>query len=164
MRKYIILFALLLGISLNLQAQETVTVKGKVIDTEGVPMVGVNISVIDAPGLGTITDLDGNYQLKMQRYQRLAFTYLGYETLEVLIKDKFDINVTMKEAEASVLDEVVVTGLGTQKKITVTGAVTNVKVDELKHYSSSNLSNALAGNVPGIMAMQTSGQPGKNTS
>ncbi|MDD4698067.1 MAG: TonB-dependent receptor [Fermentimonas sp.] len=164
MRKYIILFALLLGISLNLQAQETVTVKGKVIDAEGIPMVGVNISVIDAPGLGTITDLDGDYQLKMKRYQRLAFTYLGYETVEVLIKDEFDINVTMKEAEASVLDEVVVTGLGTQKKITVTGAVTNVKVDELKHYSSSNLSNALAGNVPGIMAMQTSGQPGKNTS
>lgn len=62
------------------------------------------------------------------------------------------------------MDEVVVTGLGAQKKITVTGAVTNVEVSELKRFPSSNLSNVLAGNVPGIMAMQTSGQPGKNTS
>lgn len=62
------------------------------------------------------------------------------------------------------MDEVVVTGLGAQKKITVTGAVTNVEVNELKRFPSSNLSNVLAGNVPGIMAMQTSGQPGKNTS
>jgi outer membrane receptor for Fe3+-dicitrate len=70
----------------------------------------------------------------------------------------------MKESSGTVLDEVVVTGLGTQKKITVTGAVTNVKVEELRRFPSSNLSNVLGGNVPGIMAMQTSGKPGKNTS
>ena len=70
----------------------------------------------------------------------------------------------MKESEASKLDEVVVTGMGTQKKLTVTGAVTNVDVGELKRFPTSNISNALAGNVPGIIAQQTSGQPGKNTS
>lgn len=164
MKKYLILFVMLLCISFNVKAQETVTVKGKVTDTQGVPMIGVNISVIDAPGLGTITDLDGNYQLKMERYQRLAFSYIGYEAVEVLIRDEYVVNITMEEADASVLEEVVVTGMGTQRKITVTGAVTNVKVEELKRYPSSNLSNVLAGNVPGIMAMQTSGQPGKNTS
>lgn len=164
MKKYLILFVMLLCISFNMEAQETVTVKGKVTDTQGVPMIGVNISVIDAPGLGTITDLDGNYQLKMERYQRLAFSYIGYEAAEVLIRDEYVVNITMEEADASVLEEVVVTGMGTQRKITVTGAVTNVKVEELKRYPSSNLSNVLAGNVPGIMAMQTSGQPGKNTS
>jgi TonB-linked SusC/RagA family outer membrane protein len=164
MKKYLILFVMLLCISFNVLAQETVTVRGKVTDTQGEPMIGVNISIIDAPGLGTTTDLKGNYELKMKPYQRLAFTYIGYETVEVLVKDEYVINITMKEAEASELEEVVVTGMGTQRKITVTGAVTNVKVDELKRYPSSNLSNALAGNVPGIMAMQTSGQPGKNTS
>ena len=88
MKKYLILFVMLLCISFNMEAQETVTVKGKVTDTQGVPMIGVNISVIDAPGLGTITDLDGNYQLNMERYQRLAFSYIGYEAVEVLIRDE----------------------------------------------------------------------------
>lgn len=164
MKKYIILFALLLIIPINIFAQETVIVKGKVTDVQGEPMIGVNISVVDMPGLGTVTDLDGNYTLKMEPYHKLAFTYIGYERVEIMVKDKYVIDVQMKEAEASLLDEVVVTGMGAQKKITVTGAVTNVKVDELKRYPSSNLSNVLAGNVPGIMAMQTSGQPGKNTS
>ncbi len=70
----------------------------------------------------------------------------------------------MKESEASELDEVVITGTGAQKKLTVTGAVTTVNVDDLKSNPSANLSNALAGNVAGVLAMQTSGQPGVNTS
>lgn len=164
MKKYWILLIALCSFSINMQAQETVTIKGKVTDTEGEPMIGVNISVVDMPGLGTITDLDGNYQLKVEPYKKLAFTYIGYESVEIPIRDELLVNVTMREADASVLEEVVVTGMGTQKKITVTGAVTNVKVDELKRYPSSNLSNVLGGTVPGIMSMQTSGQPGKNTS
>ena len=164
MKKYLILLVTLLCISVNMLAQEKVNVRGKVTDIHGEPMIGVNISVVDVPGLGTITDLDGNYQLRMEPYHKLAFTYIGYERVEILVKDKYVIDVQMEEAKASVLDEVVVTGMGTQRKITVTGAVTNVKVDDLKRYPSSNLSNVLAGNVPGIIAMQTSGQPGKNTS
>jgi TonB-linked SusC/RagA family outer membrane protein len=164
MKKYLILFFALLCVSIDMPAQETVTVRGKVTDEQGEPMIGVNISVVDAAGLGTITDLDGNYQLRMERYKNLSFTYIGYESVNVLIKDEYVINVTMKEGGTSVLDELVVTGLGAQKKITVTGAVTNVKVEELKHFSSSNLSNVLGGNIPGILSMQTSGQPGKNTS
>lgn len=70
----------------------------------------------------------------------------------------------MKESEASELDEVVITGTGAQKKLTVTGAVTTVNVNDLKANPTANLSNALAGNVAGVLAMQTSGQPGKNTS
>lgn len=164
MKKYIILLATMLCVAMSAHAQEMVTVTGQVVDVHGEPMIGVNIAVVNVPGLGTITDLDGNYELRMERYQRLAFSYIGYERVEVLVKDELEINVTMEEAKSSVLDEVVVTGLGAQKKITVTGAVTNVQVEELKRYPSSNLSNVLGGTVPGIMAMQTSGQPGKNTS
>jgi len=155
---------MMLSLCGNTWAQEQVTVKGRVTDTKGEAMIGVNITVVNVPGLGTVTDLDGYYQLRMERYQKLAFTYLGYEAVEILVKDALTIDVTMKESAGSVLDELVVTGLGTQKKITVTGAVTNVKVEELRRFPSSNLSNVLGGNVPGIMAMQTSGQPGKNTS
>ena len=70
----------------------------------------------------------------------------------------------MSEEKTNAIDEVVVTGLGTQKKLTVTGAITNVDVSQMKQFPSSNFTNALAGNVPGIIAMQSSGQPGKSTS
>lgn len=155
---------MLVGFSTAVCAQESITVTGTVTDTKGEPMIGVNITVKDVPGLGTITDIDGQYRIKMDAYNRLIFTYIGFESVEVQVKDQRVVDVEMVEAEASVLDELVVTGMGTQKKITVTGAVTNVDVGSLKRYSSSNLSNTLAGNVPGIIARQTSGQPGKNTS
>ena len=70
----------------------------------------------------------------------------------------------MQEEKINAVDEVVVTGLGKQKKLTITGAITNVDVDKLRKYPTSNFTNALAGNVPGIITMQSSGQPGKNTS
>lgn len=164
MKKYLAVFLLLLIVPLTILAQQTITVSGTVIDTQGEPMIGVNITVRDVAGLGTITDINGKFTIKMEPYHRLLFTYIGYEDVDILVKEQHVVNVTMKEAAASELDEVVVTGMGTQKKLTVTGAVTNVDVQELKRFPSSNLSNALAGNVPGIMTQQTSGQPGKSTS
>ena len=112
-------------------------------------MIGVNIAVVDVPGLGTITDIDGYYQLTMERYQKLLFSYIGFEPVEIMIKDELNIDIIMEEAQSSVLDELVVTGMGAQRKITVTGAVTNVEVEELKRFPSSNLSNVLAGNNRG---------------
>lgn len=164
MKKYLAIFLLLLVIPIAVLAQQTITVKGTVIDTQGEPMIGVNITVKDVAGLGTITDINGNYSIKMEPYHRLLFTYIGFENVEVLVKEQRTVNVTMKESAASELDEVIVTGMGSQKKLTVTGAVTNVNVEELKRFPTSNISNALAGNVPGIIAQQTSGQPGKSTS
>jgi len=90
----------------------------------------------------------------------LVFTYIGFEKVEVLVKEQRTVNVTMKEASAREIDEVVITGTGAQKKLTVTGAITNVDVDVLKANPSGSMANALAGNVPGILAMQTSGKPG----
>ena len=101
----------------------------------------------------------------MQQYQTLVFSYIGYKPVSVLVKgDKKVIDVQMSEEKTNAIDEVVVTGLGTQKKLTVTGAITNVDVSQIKQFPSSNFTNALAGNVPGIIAMQSSGQPGKSTS
>src|SRR5690606_28218618 len=79
-------------------------------------------------------------------------------------KENLVINVTLIEAESTTLDEVVVTGTGAQTRLTLTGAVSTVNVDDLKNSPTSSLSNALAGNVPGVMAMMQSGQPGKNIS
>ena len=165
MKKYIIMLIVLLGTTISAFAQKDVEVTGTVTDATGEPLIGANISVKDAKGLGVIADIDGNYKIKVKEFQTLVISYIGYQSQEVTVKSgqtRYD--VKLSEEEVNAIDEVVVTGMGTQKKLTVTGAVTNVNVEELKHFSSSNLSNTLAGNVPGIIAMQTSGQPGKNTS
>lgn len=164
MKKILITFILLLSCTLGVWAQEAIIVTGVVTDTNKEPMIGVNIIVRDVPGLGAITDIDGKFKIKVEPYQRLIFSYIGFDKVEVLVKEQRVVNVTMKESSESTLDEVVITGTGAQKKLTVTGAVTTVNVADLKSNPSSNISNALAGNVAGILAMQTSGQPGQNTS
>jgi len=164
MKKVLLIFILLLSCISGVWAQESIIVTGVVTDRNKEPLVGVNITVGDVVGLGTITDINGKYKIKLEPYHRLIFSYIGFDKVEVLVKEQRVVNVTMKEAEASVIDEVVITGTGAQKKLTVTGAVTNVNVSDLKVNPTGNISNALAGNVAGVLAMQTSGQPGKNSS
>lgn len=159
------MLTVLMGIAASAFAQKEILVTGTVTDAMGETIIGANVIVKDTKGLGVITDIDGNYKIKVKEFQTLVFSYIGHESHEVLVKgDKSVINVQLKQDKRSALDEVVVTGMGTQKKLTVTGAVTNVDLSDMKHFSSSNLSNTLAGNVPGVIAMQTSGQPGKNKS
>ena len=151
----------ILGISAQNKSMEVI---GKVTDASGMPLIGVNISVKNMSGLGVITDADGNYKIKIAPYSTLIYSYIGMVTKEILIKeDMKKVNVTLEESTQTVIDEVVITGTGAQKKVTVTGAVSGVNVELLKT-PTTGIVNALAGNVPGIMAMQTSGQPGKNVS
>ena len=160
MKNFLFICMLLLGLSTSALAQESIVVTGVVTDTNKEPMIGVNVSISNIPGLGAITDLNGKYSIKMPPYHKLVFTYIGFEKVEVLVKEQRTVNVTMKEASAREIDEVVITGTGAQKKLTVTGAITNVDVDVLKANPSGSMANALAGNVSGILAMQTSGKPG----
>ncbi len=160
MKNFLFICMLLLGLSTSALAQESIVVTGVVTDTNKEPMIGVNVSISNIPGLGAITDMNGKYSIKMPPYHKLVFTYIGFEKVEVLVKEQRTVNVTMKEASAREIDEVVITGTGAQKKLTVTGAITNVDVDVLKANPSGSMANALAGNVPGILAMQTSGKPG----
>ena len=165
MKKLFILFWMSCCIVFNALAQEQLNISGTVTDAAGEALIGVSVTVKDAKGLGTITNIDGKYNIKIQQYHTLVFSYIGYKPVRVLVKgDKKVIDVQMSEEKTNAIDEVVVTGLGTQKKLTVTGAITNVDVSQMKQFPSSNFTNALAGNVPGIIAMQSSGQPGKSTS
>ena len=165
MKKLFILFWMSCCIMFNALAQEQLNISGTVTDAAGEALIGVSVTVKDAKGLGTITNIDGKYNIKIQQYHTLVFSYIGYKPVSVLVKgDKKVIDVQMSEEKTNAIDEVVVTGLGTQKKLTVTGAITNVDVSQMKQFPSSNFTNALAGNVPGIIAMQSSGQPGKSTS
>ena len=163
MRYFLITCILLLSCSISTWA-ENIVVTGVVTDAQKEPLVGVNVTVKDVPGLGAITDINGKYKIAIEPYQRLIFSYVGFDKVEVLIKEQRVVNVTMKESAASSLDEVVITGTGVQKKLTVTGAITTVNVSDLMHTANGSVVNALAGNVAGVLAMQTSGQPGRNTS
>jgi TonB-linked SusC/RagA family outer membrane protein len=154
--------------TLGLHAQakvdrEEIIVTGLITDESHEPLVGVNVVIQDRPGLGAITDINGKFKIKMEPYLRLVISFIGFETQEILIKEQKTIKVVMKEAKATALDEVVVTGTGEQRKLTMTGAVTNVDVSTLKT-SSSSITNALAGNVAGVLARQASGMPGENRS
>jgi len=165
MKKYILICLLLLGYSMTMLSQETRSdITGTVTDDAGEPLIGVSIVIKDNSGLGTITDVDGKYTIKALSYQVLVFTYVGFERKEVPIKGQNKIDVVMEYSKSSVLDEITVTGTGIQKKATVTGAITTVDVNTLKSTSGISINNALAGNVAGIIAMQKSGEPGKNTS
>lgn len=169
MKKYLFSLFLLMGCTLSVYAQTEIKqeaqidVNGIVLDESNEPLVGVNVTIKDIVGLGAITDINGRFKIKMEPYHWLIVSFIGFEKQEILVKDQKMLRIVMKEAKATTLDEVVVTGTGTQKKITMTGAVTTVDVNTLKT-STSSVTNALAGNVAGIMARQTSGQPGNNIS
>lgn len=168
MRTLYIMLLLVICSTLGLHAQakvdrEEIIVTGLITDESHEPLVGVNVVIQDRPGLGAITDINGKFKIKMEPYLRLVISFIGFETQETLIKEQKTIKVVMKEAKATALDEVVVTGTGEQRKLTMTGAVTNVDVSTLKT-SSSSITNALAGNVAGVLARQASGMPGENRS
>ena len=166
MRNVILLFLLIVGWTTTVYAQneqETIEVTGIVTDPKNEPLIGVNVTARNMPGFGAITDINGRYKIKVPNYSYLIFSYVGFTKQEIFIKDKKIINVVMAETKETVIDEVVVTGTGAQKKVTVTGAVTTVDVSQLRTPTAS-ITNALAGNVAGILARQTSGQPGSNIS
>ncbi|MDR2955462.1 MAG: TonB-dependent receptor [Prevotella sp.] len=165
MKKYILGILCLFIYAMSISAQQkTVEVSGTIKDPQGEPLIGVSVTVKDKPGLGVISDIDGKYKITLAGFQYLVFSYVGFEPQEQLIKDEnLVLDITMQESKATELDAVTVTGIGPQKKVTVTGAITTVDMTTLKTPVSS-ISNALAGNVAGVMAMQRSGQPGSNTS
>ena len=167
MKHFIVICLALLSLAapgLSQEEAKQIVVTGTVVDANNEPLIGVNVTVKNMPGLGAITDIDGKYSIKMEPYSYLIFSYIGFQTTEVLVKTQTKVDVKMKESQESMLDEVVITGTGAQKKLNVTGAVASVNVDVLKSNSSSSVVNSLAGNVAGVLAMQTSGQPGENTS
>lgn len=167
MKKIIFILIAILGCLSYTHAQDTaqvaVTVTGKVTNEQKEALAGVTITVKDQPGLGVASNDKGEYTIKANKYQWLVFASMGYEQMEVLIKDQLTLDVVLKASEQKAMDEIVVTALGSQKKATVTGAITTVDLSTIKTPTSS-ITNALAGNVAGVLAMQNSGQPGSNAS
>ena len=147
------------------QNEATITLQGVVYDEHQEPVIGASIYVKDKPGVGAVSNIDGEFSLKVNRYDIVVVSYLGYKKSENRITEtKTDkLVVTLQPDESNQIDDVVVVGLGTQRKISVAGAISTIDPKELE-VPSTNIQNTLAGRVPGIIAVQRSGEPGKNIS
>ena len=145
----------------NAQQQDN-KVAGVVKDANGDPIIGANVTV-KGESIGTITDIDGRFILNAPSDAVLQITYIGYVAQDVKIDNRKEVVVTLVE-DTETLDEVVVVGYGTQKKVNLTGSVGNVSLDDLGNRPITNASNALQGTVSGVYALQRSGQPGSDGS
>ena len=138
------------------------TVSGKVTDASGEALIGANVTVKEAPGVGTITDIDGMYSVDVPAAgTTLVFSYTGFETQEVAITSN-SLNVTMSEGK--VLEEVVVTALGIRREKKSLGySVTDVGSDQLVQRAESDPIRALSGKVAGVNITGAGGAPGQST-
>lgn len=138
------------------------TITGTITDAaDGTPIIGANV-MVKGTKTGVISDLDGNYSIQVSGSKDvLVVTYIGYKKREVPVEDLAIINIQLHSAN-EILDEVVVIGSGTQKKISVTGSISAVKGTELKSPSAS-LTNSLAGRLAGVIVNTTSGEPGSGS-
>lgn len=146
-------------------SQQTGAVKkvhGVVKDVNGEPIIGANVVVKGNPSNGTITDLNGNFDLSVTSNTTLQVSYIGYNTQELFVGKKTDFNIVLKE-DTELLDEVVVVGYGTMKKKDLTGAVTSVKMDDAPVGTVSTISHALAGKAAGLQVNTISAQPGSGS-
>jgi TonB-linked SusC/RagA family outer membrane protein len=159
-RPPVVALCLLLSFFLGVNAYAQITIKGTVTDSEsytGLP--GTNV-VIKGTATGTITDMDGNYTIEVPGEETvLVFSSVGYATFETTVGSRTVIDVPMAP-ETTALDEIVVVGYGTQQKVTVTGAVVDVKGKELVKSPAIDVTNSLAGRLAGVQVVQNSAEPG----
>lgn len=151
------LLAVLMFFSAGVMAQVTVT--GTVLDDIGEGAVGATVREKGTQN-GTLTDMDGKFSIKVSKPNAvLTVSYVSFKTQEVALNGRRNVTITL-ESDSKTLSETVVIGYGTQKKVTLTGAVSNVSGEELLKAPVANLGNALQGHLPGIQTVQYSGMPG----
>ena len=145
--------------SLNAQAQK-IQVKGNLVDGTGEPLIGATVKVKGNPGVGAVTDLDGNFSISVpSENSTLVFTYVGMKTKEVKVGAKREFKLTLEDDNA--IGEVVVVGYGQQKKASVVGAITQTTGKVLERAGGvSDIGSALTGNLPGVITSSSSGMPG----
>ena len=155
---------ILVFVSMSAYAQ-SLTVTGKVIDSEGYEVIGGSVTIKGAAGVGTVTDVNGNYSLKVNDASKdvLVFSYVGMTSQEVKVDGRSVIDVTLK-ADAVMLEEVVAIGYATVKRKDLTGSVASVNSKELSKVPTSDITQALAGRMAGVQVMQSEGAPGASIS
>ena len=153
----LIFFLLLSFLSLSVVAQHTVT--GKVLNSAKQALIGATVAE-KGTTTATTTGADGSFRLTVSSSKAtLEVSYVGFETMEIAIADRTTVDFELKESTSSLTD-VVVVGYATQKKVTVTGAVSAIKGETLIKSPAVDITNSLAGRLPGLVVIQQSGEPG----
>ena len=144
--------------------QESIKITGVVKDNKGEPIIGANIVELNKKGNGTITDIDGKFTLSVSKNAEISISFIGFDEKKIKIGQQTSFDIILEES-SQFLDEVVVVGMNNrQTRRSVTGAISTIQTKELKQSPVANLSNALAGKLPGLITVQTSGQPGEDAS
>ena len=150
---------LMMLMALFVSATSMAQVKGTVIDENGEAVIGATVNVKNDAKNATITDFDGNFTVNVNPGQTIVISYIGYEIQEVIAKDGMTIQL---KPDTKVLDEVVVVGYGVQKKSSVTGAISQVKPEDIENRTISNAQQALQGKTSGVQVISTSAAPGSS--
>lgn len=143
-----------------LQKQKTIT--GTITDINGESVIGASI-IVKGTATGTVTNLEGKFSLSIPENSTIEISYIGYKTKTIKTDKRNEYFIKLAE-DTETLDEVVVVGYGTKKKIHLTGAVAAVEGKELIQTPVANLSNSVAGRMPGVIAVNSSGAPGSGSS
>lgn len=158
-KKLLLLFVLSFTLfSLNGYSQNTLSVKGRIVNDEGKPVSGATI-IVQGSKTGASTNNNGEFEINASTNSTLEITSLGYTSKEVPVNSQSFLNITMQQT-ATGLNEVVVTGYGSQRKEAITGSVSSISGEKLNQVAASNISDALQGRLPGVQISQTSTQPG----
>ncbi len=161
LKQYVLLLIVLLGVVFQGNTQTSDKgVPGRVVDQFGQPISGATISV-EGTSRKTMTDSNGEFAIQTSRNDNLLITAMGYQPQNVTYTNQTNLLITLTENVTS-LEEVVAVAYGTQKKVSVVGAVASVSRKEVLQSSAPNLAASLAGRLPGLTTMQTSGQPGRD--
>lgn len=144
------------------QQSDTYMLTGTVIDEAGIPVIGANI-VEKGTTNGTVTDLDGNFSIQIRKNSTLTVSYIGYSDQEIAVNAAQTLRIVLKEDSQS-LDELVVVGYGTQKKVNLTGAVEQVTSEVFDNRSVPNVTQALQGSIPNLNIQITDGKPTRTAS
>ena len=142
--------------------QQTNTVTGQVVDETGETVIGASV-VVEGTTNGTITDFDGKFTLNVPKGKKIVVSFVGYASQTIAVQPGKTIKVILKE-DSKMLDEVVVVGYGTQRVKDLTGAATNVKMDEILKVPGSSIIDALSGQIAGLSVSQSDGRPGSTGS
>ena len=134
-------------------------IKGTVIDENGEPVIGATVADMSNTKNATITDFDGNFVINVKSGQTITISYIGYEAQTVAAKNGMTVRL---QPDNKVLDEVVVVGYGVQKKSSVTGAISQVKPEDIENRTISNAQQALQGKTSGVQVISTSAAPGSS--
>ena len=175
MRKVILVFCGMLALSpsvfayqggdklpIALSPADNIQVSGKIVDATGSPLPGASVYVKGTTN-GTISDIDGNFSLTAPEDATLVFTFVGYMSQEISVNGRKNVGTITMQEDNQEIEQVVVIGYGTQKKVDLTGSVAIVDADEMKKVSNSNISTMLEGKVAGVQ-ITSDGQPGADPS